>query len=133
MHSKHWYYYRRCKTKWLLSFCHPSPAPSAVVVDTMVDRVVAMLNYFLTKLIGPERNAIKVRKERKERGREGGREEERKGGRKGGREERRKGGREKRREEERKGGREEGRKGGREEGRKGGKEEGCTVCLSRSQ
>lgn len=73
MHSKHWYYYRRCKTKWLLSFCHPSPAPSAVVVDTMVDRVVAMLNYFLTKLIGPERNAIKVRKERKEKGREEGR------------------------------------------------------------
>ena len=104
---------RRCKTKWLLSFCHPSPAPSAVVVDTMVDRVVAMLNYFLTKLIGPERNAIKVRKERKERGREEGREEERKRGREEGREEGRKGGREKRREEERKGGREEGRKGGR--------------------
>lgn len=36
---------------------------SAVVIDTMVDRVVAMLNYFLSKLIGPERNAIKVRED----------------------------------------------------------------------
>ena len=51
----------------------------------MVDRVVAMLNYFLSKLIGPERNAIKVRKGRKEKGRE----EERKGGREEGKKGRR--------------------------------------------
>ena len=44
-----------CMFTWLL----PS-ACRAVVIDTMVDRVVAMLNYFLSKLIGPERNAIKV-------------------------------------------------------------------------